>query len=204
MSPTDVIAMSDVDAFPMKKTVLDPILRNRDKSAWVFQYDTSVEYGFTFSMSFTAMRAETWQDILDSPKDVNDIIEHFRDKLDFGHRNSSWEYDQLIMTRAILESKLCSFPRNNSLWAHLNMEPTDMAEDADWQTCFKGSNLQDCHRNFVTRDCRHWHFLPSERKEELREKYREILGQKPKDSDVASLVKNVKFEVEKILGFRNR
>ena len=66
--------MADVDTFPMKKSILDPIQRNPDKKVWIFQYDTSIQYGFTFSMSFTALRSQTWRKILHNPQSTNDLI----------------------------------------------------------------------------------------------------------------------------------
>ena len=73
--------MSDVDTFPMKSTTLQPIWRHQDKLVWVFRYDTSVKYGFTFSMSFTGMRAQTWAEILENPSNVTDLIHTFSDRL---------------------------------------------------------------------------------------------------------------------------
>ena len=112
VSDEDVLIMADVDTFPMKKSILDPIHRNPDKSVWIFQYDTSVQFGFTFSMSFTALRSHTWKSILKNPKSTDELINIFRDKLQLQKFNTTWDYDQLIMTRAILESRLCSFPSN--------------------------------------------------------------------------------------------
>ena len=78
-----------------------------------------------------------------------------------------------------------------------------MESDADWQTCFHGKNLGDCHRNTISKDCQYWHFLPTERKNELIDKYNEIIGHKKQDSAVVHQFKDVKFELEKILGFRS-
>ena len=102
--------MADVDTFPMRKSILEPIQRNPDKSVWVFQYDTSVRYNITFAMSFTALRSQDWKDILLNSQSTQDLIEKFEPKVQFTQLNTTWNYDQLIMTRAILESKLCSFP----------------------------------------------------------------------------------------------
>ena len=79
----DVVVMSDVDTFPMKAGVLDPIRRQRDKLVWVFRYDTSVKYHFTFSMAFTAMRSRTWNDILGHPTDLKDLMDKNYEKLHF-------------------------------------------------------------------------------------------------------------------------
>ena len=34
----------------------------------------------------------------------------------------TWEVDQLIVSRAILESGLCTLPANNTLWAAVSLE----------------------------------------------------------------------------------
>ena len=34
----------------------------------------------------------------------------------------TWEVDQLIISRAILESGLCTLPANNTLWAAVNLD----------------------------------------------------------------------------------
>ena len=84
----------------------------------------------------------------------------------------------------------------------LRMEPIEMEVNLDWHTCFHGENLGDCHRNEVNNFCRYWHFIPTERREELVEKYKEIMGEKAPDTDFVHKFKNVKFEMEKILGLR--
>ena len=81
VNENDVVVMSDVDTFPMKSKVLQPIWRHQDKLVWVFRYDTSVKYGFTFSMSFTGMRASTWAQILHYPQNTSDLIHIFNDRL---------------------------------------------------------------------------------------------------------------------------
>ena len=116
--------MADVDTFPMKQSILEPIERNPDKSVWVFQYDDSAKHNSTFSMSFTAMRSQTWKQLLQNSQSTTELIENFNEKLQLKQRefltfyNSAvclhfkyfftfsgeltWDYDQLIMTRAIL------------------------------------------------------------------------------------------------------
>ena len=81
------------------------------------------------------------------------------------------------------------------------MDPIPYFED--WTTCFHGENMEDCNRNFVTNNCRHWHFLPNERDEELIEKFHEIVGDAPKPSQVQKMAKDVKFELQKIFGLRS-
>ena len=43
------------------------------------------------------------------------------------------------------------------------------------KTCFHGKNLRPCNRNVKLNFCRYWHFYPTERKQDLIEKYEEIM-----------------------------
>ena len=92
--------------------------------------------------------------------------------------SGTWDHDQLIMTRAILESKLCYFPVNNSLWSLLRMNPIIMQENSDQSTCFHGHDLDNCHQqNFLQKKkCLWWHFFPSDGQKNLHQKYFEILN----------------------------
>ena len=58
-------------------------------------------------------------------------------------------------------------------------------------------------RHSVDKDCRYWHFMPTERHQELVEKYKEIIGEKEPDTGMMNQIKDVKFELERILGFRS-
>ena len=78
--------MADVDTFPMKPSILEPIERNPDKSVWVFQYDDSAKHNSTFSMSFTAMRSQTWKQLLQNSQSTTELIEKFNEKLQLDQR----------------------------------------------------------------------------------------------------------------------
>ena len=45
--------------------------------------------------------------------------------------------------------------------------------------------------------------MPTERHQELVEKYKEIIGEKEPDTGMMNQIKDVKFELERILGFRS-
>ena len=52
------------------------------------------------------MQSQTWNDILHSPISVEDLIKKFDEKLQLSKKNRDpWDYDQLILTRAILDSR---------------------------------------------------------------------------------------------------
>ena len=87
----------------------------------------------------------------------------------------------------------------------LQMKPIDMVKDSDQNTCFHGK-LEDCNRDHPKANggnCQYWHFFPEERRKELMEKYKEIIGEKSPDSKIIHKFKDVRFEMEKILGMRN-
>ena len=104
--------MADVDAFPMKKSLLRPIKRYPNKKVWIFQYDRSITHNWTFAMTFTALRSKIWKEIMCFSKSTAEIFDIFGTKLRLDQRPNKWGFDQLIMTRAIVESKLCSLPSN--------------------------------------------------------------------------------------------
>ena len=137
--------MADVDTFPMTKNIFEPIEKTPEKSIWVLKYDTSVKHNVTFSMHFMAMQSQTWKQIFHNPQSTTELLENFNDKLKLNQQldkskislkkllksqivyikaifclhftdQLTWNFDQSILTRAILESRLCSFPKNNSLW----------------------------------------------------------------------------------------
>ena len=69
--------MADVDAFPINKDLLNPILKNPMKKVWIYQYDNSLKHGATFAMSFTGMRSNTWKNILHDAESTEDLIQIF-------------------------------------------------------------------------------------------------------------------------------
>ena len=72
------------------------------------------------------MQSQTWNDILHSPISIEDLIKKFDEKLQLSKKNRDpWDYDQLILTRAILDSKLCSIPPNNVLWSKVIKDKLD-------------------------------------------------------------------------------
>ena len=80
--------MADVDAFPINKDLLNPILKNPMKKVWIYQYDNSLKHGATFAMSFTGMHSNTWKNILHDAKSTEDLIQIF------GKNNGNLDFDQ--------------------------------------------------------------------------------------------------------------
>ena len=69
--------MADVDAFPINKELLNPILKNPMKKVWIYQYDKSLTNGATFAMSFTGMASNTWKNTLHDAESKDDLIRIF-------------------------------------------------------------------------------------------------------------------------------
>ena len=80
--------MADVDAFPINKHLLNPILKNPMKKVWIYQYDNSLKHGATFAMSFTGMRSNTWKNILHDAESTEDLIQIF------GKNNGNLDFHQ--------------------------------------------------------------------------------------------------------------
>ena len=80
--------MADVDAFPINKDLLNPILKNPMKKVWIYQYDNSLKHGATFAMSFTGMHSNTWKNILHDAESTEDLIQMF------GKNNGNLDFDQ--------------------------------------------------------------------------------------------------------------
>ena len=73
-----------------------------------------------------------------------------------------WYTDQVIITWALLSSKVCSVPASSNLWKMPGLQ-FDPALD-DTERCFHGVGYQDCNRgrSHISLGCKWWHFYPSE------------------------------------------
>ena len=151
MQDNDIIVTSDVDAFPMTNEMIAPLVRLKERSVWLYRYGLSYASGATFMMAFIGAKAHIWRDILKydyNPNIHSDIGQGLPQWITkyaqiFTKENSdtrnitsintitaitkssnntyTWEVDQLIISRAILESGLCTLPVNNSLWDAVNL-----------------------------------------------------------------------------------
>ena len=166
--------MADVDTFPMRKSLLAPIIQYPKKKVWIYQYDRTIQLEYTFAMSFTAMRSQTWNETMHFVNSTNDLMKIFSEKIKL-QNHGAWNYDQLIMTRAILESRICGLPPKHSLWKLLNMDPIILGDKFENKFCFHGKKLYDCNKESTFKGCPYWHFYPTERKKELTQKYNEII-----------------------------
>ena len=139
----DIIIIADVDCFPVNKHVLDPINQLSFK-VWIWQHVWSEESGYTFPISLIGMRARTWTQMwgLDAMPNLSSTIEIWSEKssLKVGYGELyQWGLDQRMVTRALLENKLCSV-HNPTVWHRVGLFPSPW-RDVD---CFHGT---DEHRH---------------------------------------------------------
>lgn len=136
----------------MTNEMIAPIVRLADRSIWLYRYGLTYASGATFMMAFIGAKAHVWRDILKydyNTKIHSDIgqglpqwIEKYAHIFTKGssaanditanntitsitkssNNTYTWEVDQLIISRAILESGLCTLPASNTLWAAVNLE----------------------------------------------------------------------------------
>jgi len=200
----DVIVTADVDAFIIDGKIARPILKlgkDSRKQFWIYRYELSAQTGYTFMMPFIGGRASAWRRVLgpgDPQGDVEPLRKRFAEKLSF-NPDYTWTTDQMIVTRAILESGLCSLPASNKLWKELGLEPKPV-DDRD--TCWKGSGVyEDCNnklwsRNILLRyhggSCKWWHFYPKEREADLKAKFEEIMSGRAESGMISSMVGSAK------------
>jgi len=173
---------SDVDAFIMTNDILDP-LEMSSKQIWLYQYIHTLNTGSTLPMSFIAMKALVWREILeyDSSLDKPEIgvmgnglekmVEHYGKKMNFP--TASWGTDQNIISYAIMSSGFCSLPKMHSLWQHINLVPRSFD---DQNTCWHG-DVGNCNINNALLNCQWWHFTPHQTVTDLQKKFREIMNQ---------------------------
>ena len=136
----------------MSDEMIAPIVRLPERSIWLYRYGITHATGNTFMMAFIAAKAHVWKDILkydynpqihsDVGQGLHDWIKKYAHYFTTGttsHHNITenntitaitksrnntytWEVDQLIISRAILSSGLCSLPSNNSLWTKVSLD----------------------------------------------------------------------------------
>lgn len=172
IEPDDVVITADVDAFIMNPALLKP-LDHHNVSAWVWRYGLSLSSGFTFAMSFVGARSRTWKEMVRYDGSVSGMMNHYRELIT---PESSWGWDQAILTFSLLQSGVCSLEEKSKLWRLFQLEPHQFNDSLQ---CWHGAEAEyeDCNKNRVKSGdkCLWWHFYPSETVENLRLKYQEII-----------------------------
>lgn len=210
------VVTADVDAFPMTKQIIGPLVVKSGCSIWLYRYGLTLGAGNTFMMPFIGGKSHVWRKILEydyMPESHSDIgqgipkwIEKYKPLLNFGP-DYTWEVDQKISSRAIMKSGLCSLPPENKLWKEINIEPRPEFDDS--KTCWHGSGIyEDCNNKLNWRNafirhhagfCMWWHFYPDERYPALESKYKEIVDGKQESGILNSLIGAArKFELDNL------
>ncbi|XP_023344696.1 uncharacterized protein LOC111713936 isoform X2 [Eurytemora carolleeae] len=189
----DIIITADVDAFIMTEKFLLP-LSLAEKNIWIWRYELTYNTGYTFMMPFIGAYSKIWREMLWYNGSLSDMVKHYSSLLNFKD-DYTWDVDQHIVSRSILESGFCSVPSSNSLWSEVNLEPKPERDD----NCWHGSGIwEDCNNKLWTRNamirfqgkgCKWWHFYPEEGVNELEQKFREIMSSPGDTGLVSTLLK---------------
>ena len=169
----------------MSKLLLEPIHKFSNRKIWILnsnEEEDSInkEKNAFFSTKFTAMRAITWKKILHNANSFENVLSIFGERLK-NIKNSKDKkklsypavpYDKLILTRAILDSKLCNLTSSPPPWT-----TTQINSDPTFNTCYFHSNLNECNeKTFKNNDinCFYWHFTPEDTKQDILNVYLSI------------------------------
>eukprot|EP00094_Tigriopus_californicus_P007641 TCALIF_07358-PA protein Name:"Protein of unknown function" AED:0.13 eAED:0.13 QI:0/0.5/0.33/0.66/1/1/3/141/377 len=152
----DIVITTDVDAFLLDPKLLDPFHDPQFK-IWLLLYSETLTNGTTFSMSFVGMRKALWRELLKSSANPTELLEKFRET-PLSNSTEAWYEDQRILSRVILESKICTAPANNSIWTQVGLPPSGLTE-AETNECYYGYGLEYCNifRPHMTGGCKWWH-----------------------------------------------
>ena len=175
----DIVVTSDADAFPMARNIFDATLTNSSFNVWVYQYDDSLNHNNTFPMSFVAMTADKWRQALNGAASPADLVSKFETSANLV-KWSVWFYDQVILSRALLEKNLCPLPADHELWTKFNLIPEVRSSQADLEDgCYRGQGWGNCNKAVPVMKngspCTWWHFHPEDDKRTIWKKYFEIL-----------------------------
>ena len=146
--PDDIVMTVDVNLFVMTKDILLPIITSPWMTAWVPQYEDSASIstgkGRTFNQNLIAMKAKTWCSITQYTGNLTELVERYKKKLGLGgEKLGTWYYDQLITTHALLDSRICTVPRQSGLWRMQGLRFNKSTEDTD--SCWHGRGYRDCN-----------------------------------------------------------
>ena len=129
----DIIVTADVDAFVMTSDIYKPLLLP-DKKIWIYRYSNTLMKNSTFQMPFIGMKVSVWRNLfdydlsLDNPEigllgnGLPKMIETYEKKLIKYSSNTTWDIDQDVFTHEILNTGLCSLPKDHLLWEKLHID----------------------------------------------------------------------------------
>ena len=189
VKPNDIIVTTDVDTFVMKSEIFDDLLSiNNLGKIGILQYDyTNMDFvADTFPMSFISMPNRLWRSLLivESP---DDLVEAHSNALGIGdYSKYTWYYDQMILSRIILKSGLCTVSKLNKMWKKTKLTPPENNLN-DSKTCFHGVyKWSECSMlkrppNHPLGVCMYYHFFPSQSPSDLRRVHNGIMKDRFKD-----------------------
>ena len=139
-SSGDKVVASDPWAFVLDEDIFGPALRE-DFSVWLFRYRKTRDTGKLFPLTFTAMSAKMWELLL-YDADPERIYSRHKDILSSKH---STNVDELIVTRLLLENRVCHLPAHNLAWKKVDLTPPSAANPVrDAFNCFHGYEWEPC------------------------------------------------------------
>jgi len=180
VGPDDIVMTVDVNLFVMTPAILHPILSSPGMIAWLPQYEETASIptgrGETFNQNLIAMKAKTWLSITGYKGNLTELVERYKRDLGLLAEvgTSTWYYDQLITTHALLSSKICTVPKESGLWKMPGLEFEPSLSDTN--TCWHGRGYKDCNKDIhiVYQGCKWWHFYPFQRMPEHIDKFYEL------------------------------
>lgn len=160
----DVIVTADADSFVMTPEALRGPLSRRRFDGWLFRYTHSIKSGDTLAMDYMAFRKRIWRRIFAGVFAPGELIREYSRFDGLLKANYTWDYDQLISTRAVLRDGLCTLPVGHPLWRRVGLHGDKKVQrDKSDSKCFYGDSEWDgC--NEIRRHhqgCLKWHFLPT-------------------------------------------
>ena len=89
-----IVVTADVDAFPMTRQIIGPLVVRSEASIWLYRYGLTQGAGNTFMMPFIGARSHVWRQILEydyDPEAHSDIrqgipqwVQKYKPLLNFG------------------------------------------------------------------------------------------------------------------------
>eukprot|EP00096_Caligus_rogercresseyi_P006852 TRINITY_DN2379_c0_g1_i1.p1 TRINITY_DN2379_c0_g1~~TRINITY_DN2379_c0_g1_i1.p1 ORF type:complete len:373 (+),score=61.49 TRINITY_DN2379_c0_g1_i1:1-1119(+) len=198
----EVIVILDPDVLPLKSSLLrDLDVYRRHNKVWIYQYDQSLREDSPFDMNLIGMTKRTWRTLLpESPQALDTLMNESTFLDDNGPSGSSV---QLLLTKLILESELCSLPKNSSLWSRVGLAGAIRRLHPhffnDIHSCFHGSGFESCDTDSLETGsktkleglpCRLWRISSGDKPGVILQKQKGILKSSDKTFKLRDRLKN--------------
>jgi len=172
VADTDIVISVDINLFVMTPEIIRPLISSPDMVAWIMDVGLPNNYTNkgnywpkTFALGFMAMRAASWREITGYNGSIEGLVRHYREEGMALHRSNpekDWYTDQLIITWALLSSKVCTVPARSKLWEMPGIQFDPALDDS--KTCFHGIEAKSCNirRSTIRQGCKWWHFFANQ------------------------------------------